>query len=141
LFIIIAFYLPTRPLYSSPHDPAFKALARGRVRQVVALYETFGLHMSPPAKDLLYQMLHNEPTKRITLEQVLQHPFLNPPPSHEGTATTTTTTTTATTPLEEDCQLSSSSSLNNFTTTTTTTTSELPSSGIFKEHHPPLAIQ
>ena len=76
LGICMYILLTGRPLYSSPHDQAFKAMARGGVRQVVALYETFGLHLSPCAKDLVCSMLDADATQRPTLEEVLEHPFL-----------------------------------------------------------------
>lgn len=68
--------LTGRPLYSSPSDQAFKVMARGGVRQVLALYENFGLRVSQVAKDLLCLMLHADPSRRPTLEEVLHSPFL-----------------------------------------------------------------
>jgi len=64
------------PLYQSPDDQSFLALARGGIRQVVNAYEAYGLHLPPLAKDLVCRMLHHNPTHRPTLEEVLLHPFV-----------------------------------------------------------------
>jgi len=64
-----------RPLYSFPDDAAFQLMAEGRVDEVVEAYEKYGLQLSPNAKDLVCSMLHCDPSKRPTIEEVLQHPF------------------------------------------------------------------
>ena len=68
--------LTGRPLYNSSRDQAFKLMARGGADDVISIYETYGLHVSDGAKELLCRMLHADPTKRITLEGVLKHPFI-----------------------------------------------------------------
>ena len=68
--------LTGRPLYNSPKDPAFKLMAQGEVRQVVAAYEAYGLHLSPCAKDLVCRMMSSIPSERPALEDVLRHPFV-----------------------------------------------------------------
>jgi len=70
--------LTAHPLYSSPDDTAFTVIARdGGVQQVMAIYEEkYGIKVVDPlAKDLIHRMLHIDPTKRPTLEEVLTHPF------------------------------------------------------------------
>jgi len=78
-----------RPLYSSPEDQSFKALSKGGVKRVVTVYEAYGLKLPPGAKDLLYQMLDANPSKRPTLEDLLHHPFLRDVAHHHLTTTTT----------------------------------------------------
>jgi len=102
--------LTGRPLYNSPEDQAFRVMASsGGSRKIIDVYETHGLLVSPVAKDLLCRMLHADPTKRPTLEEVLLHPFLliNTPMAimidqddmtSEDSSTTTTTTSPITTP-------------------------------------------
>ena len=75
-----------RPLYNSPEDLAFSVMANGGIKDIVEAYEAYGLRPSETAKDLVYLMCQSDPSHRITLEEVLLHPFLN-----------TTTATTATT--------------------------------------------
>jgi len=74
----VCFYtlLTGRPVYSSPEDHAFRALARGGVKKVISLYEGYGLILPPQAKDLVCHMLHCDSMSRPTLEEILQHPYL-----------------------------------------------------------------
>jgi len=65
-----------RPLYRSPDDPSFAVMARGGIKEVVEVYESYGLRVSDMAKDLIYHMLQGDPSKRFTLEEVLLHPFI-----------------------------------------------------------------
>jgi len=69
--------LTGRPLYNSSHDQAFKLMARGGAGHVIDIYETYGLSVSDGAKELLCAMLEADPIKRLTLEEVLQHPLLH----------------------------------------------------------------
>ena len=68
--------LTGRPLYSSPSDEAFRALAQGGIRRVLAVYERYGLKLSPSAKDLVCAMLESDPSRRITLEELLEYPYV-----------------------------------------------------------------
>jgi len=71
--------LTGRPLYGSPSDKSFKMMEKGGIRDVVTAYEGCGLTaLSPAAKDLIYGMLDADPTKRPTLEQLLEFPCLAP---------------------------------------------------------------
>ena len=77
LGVCLYIMLTGRPLYSTPRDPAFKILCQEcGVQQVLMAYEHYGLHVSPWAKDLIHRMLHADPRKRPTLEQILYHPLL-----------------------------------------------------------------
>lgn len=74
-------------LYQSLDDDNFLALREGAVRSVLSIDEAMGVRALPPlAKQLICKMLHPEPTKRPTLEEVLAHPFLRPPPTNKGKA-------------------------------------------------------
>jgi len=75
LGICLYIMLTAHPLYTSPNDAAFAILAKGGVCDVMSAYEGYGLNLPVTAKDLLCCMLHCDPTKRPTLEEVLSHPF------------------------------------------------------------------
>lgn len=62
--------LTGHPLYTNTDDMNFFHLKHGGVRNI--LNRT---RLSAAAKDLLCQMLNPKPDKRITLEEVLEHPF------------------------------------------------------------------
>jgi len=56
-------------------------MAGGGVGEVIASYESYGLHVSDAAKNLLCKMLHADSSKRPTLREILQHPFLRRSPN------------------------------------------------------------
>jgi len=75
----VCFYtlLCGRPLYNSSNDQAFAILSKGGVADVIDIYEGYGMKLpSASAVDLVCRMLHADPAKRPTLEEVLMHPYL-----------------------------------------------------------------
>ena len=47
------------------------------VQSVLDAYEVYGFVLPVCAKELICCMLHADPTKRITLEELLLHPFFS----------------------------------------------------------------
>jgi len=78
LGICLYIMLTGHPLYSSSCDKAFKAMTRiGGSNKVIAAYEScYGMCLPEGAKDLVCSMLHANPIKRPTLEEILQHSFI-----------------------------------------------------------------
>ena len=91
--------LTGRPLYNSSSDQAFAIMAKGGAEDVMTIYEGYGMTLPcDGAKQLLCQMLHADPTKRPTLEEVLTHSYLADATGDiaaEPELTTTTTTSTS----------------------------------------------
>ena len=69
--------LTGHPLYSGPEDLAFQVMEKGGVEDVIACYERHGLLVPECARSLLCHLLHSDPTQRLTLEQIMAHPFLD----------------------------------------------------------------
>jgi len=64
------------PLYNSPGDTSFRLMAHGGAEEVITHYQrNYGLVVPPAAKELLYAMLHANPSHRPSLEEILQHDF------------------------------------------------------------------
>lgn len=77
LAVCLYIMLTGRPFYASPHDQSFKVMEKaGGIKQILDIYENYGLHISRNARDLIIRMLHHNPDQRYTLEEVLQHPFV-----------------------------------------------------------------
>jgi serine/threonine protein kinase len=75
--VILYIMLTGHPIYSSPADWAFSALARGQLQQLMAFYAAqYGLGVPPLAFDLLAALLDAEPSRRPTLEMVRVHPWV-----------------------------------------------------------------
>jgi len=55
---------------------AVKVLGGGALQQMLQAWE---LELSDEACDLLQRMLTVNPEERITIEEILQHPWCNPP--------------------------------------------------------------
>lgn len=69
--------LTGKSLYTSTASKAFYYLTQeGGIQAVVCAYEKYGLVISRLAKDLIYRMLHADPSQRPTLRMVLSHPFV-----------------------------------------------------------------
>jgi len=83
LFAMLSGFFPLDE--ASPHDwrfgKLFEAQARGRstVRTVYGWYKRECTHLTPHAIELMDMMLSIDPSRRLTLEQVLQHPFFMTP--------------------------------------------------------------
>jgi len=73
--------LTGRPLYNSPRDKAFDIMSHPEgIKEVIEAYEGYGLVLpSPQAKHLICHMMDSDPRQRPTLEDLLQHPFLEIP--------------------------------------------------------------
>lgn len=77
LGVILYIFLTGHPLYRYPWDPAFKALAAGEARQVLAHYrEEMKLRLPETAEDLICAMLHPDPQKRPTLSELRGAPWV-----------------------------------------------------------------
>jgi serine/threonine protein kinase len=76
LGIIIYMLLTLTPLYHSPEDRAFRMLVGGQFDALLDSYEKHGVVVSPQARDLLSGMLHPDFRRRLTLEEVLEHPWV-----------------------------------------------------------------
>ncbi len=67
-------------LYSHPSDPAFRVLAtegaRGARRLLRHHVENYAVYLNPAAAHLIVAMLHPDPARRPTLEDVLEHPWV-----------------------------------------------------------------
>ena len=74
--IILYIMLTVTPLYSSSHDKAFELILNGELNRLLDHYETWGLTLSPLARDLVLKLLEVDPRKRITLEEAFEHPWL-----------------------------------------------------------------
>jgi len=74
--IILYIMLTVTPLYSSANDKAFEFILNGELNRLLDHYETWGLILSPLARDLVLKLLEVDPRKRITLEEALEHPWL-----------------------------------------------------------------
>jgi len=69
--------LTGRPLYTSPSDRVFAVMSQPKgIQRVLEHFETYGVILPPIAKDLVITMLEPDPSKRPTLEDLLQHPFV-----------------------------------------------------------------
>ncbi|TFJ81596.1 hypothetical protein NSK_006847 [Nannochloropsis salina CCMP1776] len=77
LGVILHIFLTGHPLYRYPWDPAFKVLAAGEARQVLAHYrEEMKLRLPETAEDLICAMLHPDPKKRPTLSELRGAPWV-----------------------------------------------------------------
>ena len=77
LGILLYMLLTGSPLYGTPSDNAFVLLRLGRLDEVLASYQSFGVKsLSPLARDLIGAMLHPDPRLRLTLDQVRDHPWM-----------------------------------------------------------------
>ncbi|EGZ27240.1 hypothetical protein PHYSODRAFT_553865 [Phytophthora sojae] len=63
---------------AEPSDPGFRYVAK---RGIKAVFTAWGLgqEVSEPMQDLLARMLSVDPTERITMEEIWQHPVLHRP--------------------------------------------------------------
>jgi serine/threonine protein kinase len=96
LGVMLYVMLTSRPIYASMEDPAFQLLAEGQAETVLEHYESYGLVISPMAKQLICSLLQADPDRRMTLEQIAAHPWVRhqalaptppPPPQRpEGAA-------------------------------------------------------
>jgi serine/threonine protein kinase len=76
LGVMLYTMLTGSPLYSSPHDPAFRLLARGGAAGLIRHYEAFGLCLTPAAADLVCRMLDADTATRITVQQIRRSPWV-----------------------------------------------------------------
>jgi aurora kinase len=58
------------PFEHDERDETFKAIVEGKI-----IYPE-GLHISPEAKDLVQRLLVKEPGKRLSLDDVMEHPWI-----------------------------------------------------------------
>ena len=54
-------------------DPRFALIAEGRLQELV---DFMGVELSPAATDLLQALLRPDPLQRLTLTQILEHPWM-----------------------------------------------------------------
>eukprot|EP00588_Corethron_pennatum_P015203 CAMPEP_0194271836 /NCGR_PEP_ID=MMETSP0169-20130528/5537_1 /TAXON_ID=218684 /ORGANISM="Corethron pennatum, Strain L29A3" /LENGTH=116 /DNA_ID=CAMNT_0039014309 /DNA_START=65 /DNA_END=415 /DNA_ORIENTATION=+ len=59
--------------FARPDEPRFKIISRGRLDVVL---NAWGITMSIDAQDLLQRMLMAKPSERLTLQQVMHHPWV-----------------------------------------------------------------
>jgi len=59
--------------FARPDEPRFKIISRGRLDVVL---NAWGITMSADAQDLLQRMLMARPSERLTLQQVMHHPWV-----------------------------------------------------------------
>jgi len=71
LFLMLAAYPPFE--FASPGDPRFRMVSSGRL---YVLLDKWGITMSADAQDLLQGMLMARPSERLTLQQVMHHPWV-----------------------------------------------------------------
>lgn len=76
LGVILFIMLTLTPLYQSPEDVAFRMLCHGQFDELVNHYETLGVRVTPCARQLIRAMLSPDPETRLTLEEVLHHPWM-----------------------------------------------------------------
>eukprot|EP00952_Eustigmatos_sp_NYUAD-ZCMA_P009678 39924-Eustigmatos_ZCMA.PRE.1 len=73
--------LTGRPLYLHPNDTAFRFLCTNRTANLMAHYQSFGLpDIDTQARALLLSILQPTPSQRPTLEQIMQHPWMDTHP-------------------------------------------------------------
>lgn len=60
-------------------DPRYQAIVDGLL---VELLHSWGVFLSPTAEDLLHNMLQPNPRRRLTLAQVMEHPWVTEGPVH-----------------------------------------------------------
>jgi serine/threonine-protein kinase Chk1 len=73
LGVILHILLTLRPLYECPEDVAFAMLCEGRLE---VLLDHYGFGLPPPVRSLLKGMLCPDMDTRLTLEEVLHHPWM-----------------------------------------------------------------
>jgi serine/threonine protein kinase len=72
LFIMVSGVPPVeRP---SPIDPRYAMIAQGRLFQLMDMWQINFL--SAEARDLLFQLLQVDPARRLTIDQIFQHPWV-----------------------------------------------------------------
>lgn len=76
LGVILFIMLTLTPLYQSPEDVAFRMLCNGQFDELLDHYATLGVGVSPCARSLIKGMLCPDPETRLTLEEVLSHPWM-----------------------------------------------------------------
>jgi len=86
LSICLVIMLTGHPLYGSPNDKAFQMLVEGQTRELLDAYEGFGLCLPSGAKELVCRMLNPDASKRPTLEEVLEDPWLAGPLHHSSSS-------------------------------------------------------
>lgn len=72
--------------FASALDPRFQRIANGRLGQMLQQWD---IHLSPQVVDLLTRMLRPGPLDRLTISQILEHPWMQgphvaPPPLPDG---------------------------------------------------------
>jgi len=77
LFIMLVGLPPFE--WASPDDPRFRLICRGGLDQ---LLEQWRRPISYPAMDLLQNILREDPRERLSLFQILQHPWVTEGPSN-----------------------------------------------------------
>jgi len=90
LGVILFIMLTLTPLYGHPDDNAWRLIVSGQMDVLLDHYETMGIRAPPLARDLIWRMMQPCPESRLTIEEVLNHPWMLP--SEHGTAITTPTT-------------------------------------------------
>ena len=71
LFILLGGY---PPFYDESEPRLFRKIRQGKPDMNDPVWE----EVSKDAKDLIANLLVVDPTKRLTIEQVLEHPWMNP---------------------------------------------------------------
>jgi hypothetical protein len=66
-----------KPLYSTPADRSFAMLASDRAALLLRHYESYGLCLEPLAFALVCSMLRADPSRRPTLEEVWEDPWVH----------------------------------------------------------------
>lgn len=79
LGICLYILLTRRPLYAHPNDRAFDILATGGAPALLRHYATaHGLKLPDGAMELVTALLRPDPRDRLTVEEVLIHPWVRP---------------------------------------------------------------
>lgn len=76
LGLLLYALLTGHPLFLTPSDDAYKVVCDGRLEELLDHYATFGLSLDPLARELVCSMLRLSPSERPTLQQVLDHPWV-----------------------------------------------------------------
>jgi serine/threonine protein kinase len=71
LFMLLTGFPPMK--FASPLDPRHKRIANGRLGLML---QQWNIHLSPNAVELLTKMLRPVPLDRLTISQILEHPWM-----------------------------------------------------------------
>lgn len=77
LGVMLYILLTGTPLYHHPNDPSFELLKSEGAAGLINFYaKAYGLRLSSVAEDLVSSMLRPDPLKRPTLDEIVNHPFI-----------------------------------------------------------------